>query len=966
MRIVVVGNGMVGQEFLRLIARKQPADWTVTVFGEERHRAYDRVSLSNYVDHGDAEQLALDSTSFFADNGFDAVLGDAVVTVNREAKYVQTQSGRVEHFDALVLATGSRPFVPPLDGVDAQGVFVYRTLDDLDAIRDYARCCRSGIVLGGGLLGLECANALRKLALSTRIVELAAHLMPAQVDRDAGAIIRTIIENQGYVVETNCSAKRVVVGDGRVKGLQCGDREFACDLLVISAGIVPESTLAREAGLRVGPRGGIDVDDQCRTSDPNIFAIGECARFESRCYGLVEPGYRMAQAAYGALTGNPQPFKHRAPSTKLKLAGANVAAIGAPAESDAETRSWQVTDRTGLKYAKVVVDAATERLQHCVLVGDVSAYDLLVVYYNERLPVSDAIVARALGGVEADSGELPDSAVLCSCKSLCKGDLTREIQRCESLDVKLLKANTGAGTGCGGCVPTLNSLIRQVRAKSGRVEEAVLCDHFPYSRKQLFQKMREHKLATFEEALTKLGKGNGCEVCQPAVASILTALTPHMVIDRDHVASQDFNDRFLANVQRDGTYSIVPRLPAGEVSPARLIALGKIAADFGLYVRITGGQRVAFFGARIEQLPLVWRRLVDEGFESGHTYGKALRTIKTCVGSNWCAWAVQDSTSLAIRLEERYKGLRSPHKTKAGVSGCVRDCAEAKIKDFGLVATDKGWNLVVAGNGGRDAATGKLLAQDVDQDTVVRYLDRLLMYYIRTGDHLARTVTWMNGLPGGIDHLREVLVEDKLGIAAELEEEMQAIVAGGRCEWAATLEDSTVLERFRHYVNAPGTDPTIVHIDERDQHRAATPEERRKLFVLSPTPTSTNWVDVADVGSLVINFGVNALVQGRDVAVFLLRSGRLLAIDNIDPIACSSVLSRGVVVERNGDTLVISPITRKAFSLTTGSCVEKPEYRVQTYKTRVQAGRVQVRLVPTLGTDQHKGPTPGVNPIAAN
>lgn len=944
MKIVVVGNGMVGQEFLRLVAKGKPQNWEVTVFGEERHRAYDRVSLSSYIDHGDAERLALDAKGFFDAHGIRAILGDAVVRVDREAKCVQSNSGRVEHYDALVLATGSRPFVPQIQGSDARGVFVYRTLDDLDAIREYAKQCRSGVVLGGGLLGLECANALRKLQLSTRIVELAGHLMPAQLDQEAGEIVRSILEAQGYLVEVGCAAQRVVVEHGRAVGLQTSGPILECDMVVVSAGIVPESSLARDAGLRVGPRGGVDIDDQARTSDPSIFAIGECARFEGRCYGLVEPGYRMARAAFDALSGQPSGFVHRAPATKLKLAGANVAAIGSPSH-ESEAHVWKLVDRSANRYAKVTVDAATNQLQHCILVGDVAAYDLLVVYYNERLPLSDASIARALGGGNAtESEELPDSAVLCSCKSLCKGDLAREIVKDQAITLNGLKATTGAGTGCGGCVPTLNTLIRQVRAKSGRAEEAVLCEHFPYSRKRLLQLMRERKLWTFDAALAELGSGNGCEVCQPAVSSILTALTPHTVIDKAHVAGQDFNDRFLANVQRDGTYSIVPRLPGGEVSPKRLIALGKIAEEFGLYVRVTGGQRVAFFGARIEQLPLVWRRLVDEGFESGHTYGKALRTIKTCVGSNWCAWAVQDSTSLAIRLEERYKGLRSPHKTKAGVSGCVRDCAEAKIKDFGLVATDKGWNLIVAGNGGRDAATGKLLAQDVDEDAIVRYLDRLLMYYIRTGDHLARTVTWMNGLPGGIEHLREVIVEDKLGIAQELEEEIQAIVAAAACEWAAALEDEAIHARFRHYVNAAGTDPTIIHLGERDQHRAASPEERRRRLTVLPAPKTTAWVDVANVGELVINFGVNALVQGRDVAVFLLRDGRCLAIDNVDPIACSSVLSRGLVVERGGDLLVVSPITRKAFSLTTGSCVDKPAFWVQTHRTRVHLGKVQVRL----------------------
>jgi nitrite reductase (NADH) large subunit len=341
-----------------------------------------------------------------------------------------------------------------------------------------------------------------------------------------------------------------------------------------------------------------------------------------------------------------------------------------------------------------------------------------------------------------------------------------------------------------------------------------------------FDLIRFHRHRSWSDVLAAHGRGRGCAVCRPVVASVLASLANGYILDGDQSAVQDSNDHVLANIQRNGSYSVVPRVPGGEITAAQLIALGEIARDFDLYTKITGGQRIDLFGARLEDLPAIWSRVLDAGMESGHAYGKALRTVKSCVGSTWCRYGVADSTTMAIFLEERYRGLRSPHKIKSAVSGCTRECAEAQSKDFGVIATERGWNLYVGGNGGKNPRHGDLLATDLDDETLVRTIDRFLMFYIRTADHLERTSTWLEKLDGGVSYLAGVVLEDSLGIAAELEADLAAHVDGYECEWRATLADEDRLARFVTFVNAPDEpDPEIVFIRERDQVRPARPDE---------------------------------------------------------------------------------------------------------------------------------------------
>jgi nitrite reductase (NADH) large subunit len=494
-------------------------------------------------------------------------------------------------------------------------------------------------------------------------------------------------------------------------------------------------------------------------------------------------------------------------STKLKLLGVEVAQFGA---MDGALDVTYMDPVAGV-YKKLFISDDAQTLLGGICVGDASPYTQLRPFVGKSLPASPSDLLFSGAGAQLD---LPDEAQVCSCNNVCAGDIRTAIADKGVTDVPGLKACTRAGTTCGSCVPMLKQLLE----KSGVEVSKALCEHFTYSRAELFDIVRVRGITTFSELITQHGQGRGCDICKPAVASILASLHNGHVLEGERATLQDTNDAFLANIQKNGTYSVVPRIPGGEITPEKLIVIGEVARDFGLYTKITGGQRIDLFGARVDQLPEIWRRLVDAGFESGHAYGKALRTVKSCVGSTWCRYGVQDSVGMAIALELRYRGLRSPHKLKSAVSGCARECAEARSKDFGIIATEQGWNLYVGGNGGFKPRHADLLANDLTTDELIRTIDRFLMFYIRTADRLQRTSTWLESLDGGLDYLREVIMEDSLGICADLDAQMERHTATYADEWAATLDDPEKLSRFVSFVNAPGVpDPSIVFSSERGQ-----------------------------------------------------------------------------------------------------------------------------------------------------
>ncbi|WP_374981419.1 nitrite reductase large subunit NirB [Pseudomonas solani] len=836
--LVVIGNGMVGHHCVeQLIERGALARYQVHVYGEERQRAYDRVHLSEYFAGKDAEALALGDAGLYARHGVHLHLGEAVLEIDRERREVVTATGR-QPYDRLVLATGSYPFVPPIPGAEGRSRLVYRTLDDLDGIREAAASARRGVVVGGGLLGLEAANALKSLGLEAHVVEFAPRLMPVQLDADGGAALRARIEALGVGVHLSRATQEIVVGEEYAYRMQFNDGEFLeTDLIVFSAGIRPQDALGRAAGLEVAPRGGVVIDNDCRTSDPAIFAIGECASWNGSVFGLVAPGYSMARNLAALLAGQPhEPFTGADMSTKLKLLGVDVGSIGDAHAATPGARSYRFIDEASASYRRLVVSADGQHVLGAVLVGDNSYYDTLLQYAQNgiKLPAEPSGLILPLGDAAPTLGAdaLPASATICSCHNVSKGAVCCAVDA-GCTDLGELKAQTKAATGCGGCSALLKQVFEHELSARGVAVDKSLCEHFAHTRQELYALVRVEGIQTFEELLARHGRGHtGCDTCKPAVGSILASCWNQSITDPALVPLQDTNDTFMANMQKNGTYSIVPRIAGGEITPDKLIVLGQVAKKYDLYTKITGGQRIDLFGAQLHELPDIWGELIAAGFETGHAYGKSLRTVKSCVGSTWCRYGVQDSVAMALHLENRYKGLRSPHKIKFAVSGCTRECAEAQSKDIGVIATEKGWNLYICGNGGMRPRHAELFATDLDDEGLVRAIDRVLMFYVRTADKLQRTSVWRESLEGGLDYLKAVILDDSLGLGAELEAQMQLVVDRYECEWANALKDPEKLKRFRTFVNDRRGDPDIHFVQERGQRR---PISARELHLIPVT-----------------------------------------------------------------------------------------------------------------------------------
>ncbi len=965
--IVVIGNGMVGQRFCeKLVALDFAQQYKITTFCEEPRAAYDRVGLTSFFAHRDAEKLMLAKMEWYHEHGVDLHIGDRANQIDRKKQIVRSDKGVEIAYDAVILATGSYPFVPKINGIHKVGVFVYRTIEDLEHIIAYGAKIKRAAIIGGGLLGLEAAKAVYDLGLETHIVECAPRLMPRQIDDAGSRILVRQIEALDVSVHLNKITEEVT-GNGVVNGMRFQDgSRLDVDMIVVSAGICPRDDLARECGLAVGKRGGIIVDDQLQTSDPAIYAIGEVVLHRDVVYGLVAPGYAMAETVATNLTGGNALFTGTDLSAKLKLLGVDVACFGNYEMGPEEAKPLVWEDPFDGKYKKLFFSPDGTHLLGGILVGDASDYGMLSIMAKSdaalpcrpyELVIGKSNSISSLGGIEG----MPNDAQICSCNNVTKETICKTIREQKLTAIGQVKEATKAGTGCGGCMPLVTDIFRAEMKAAGITVSTHMCEHFPYSRTEMFALIKTKELKTFDETITQYGKGIGCEICKPAIASILAALWNDNIMNREHQTLQDTNDRFMANMQRGGLYSVIPRVPGGEITPEKLIALGETARQFGLYSKITGGQRIDLFGAKVQDLPDIWEKLVNAGFESGHAYGKALRTIKSCVGTTWCRYGVQDSVAFAIRLENRYKGIRAPHKVKSAVSGCIRECAEAQGKDFGLVATERGYNLYVCGNGGAKPRHADLLAADIDEETAIKYIDRFMMYYIMTADKLTRTAVWIEKLEGGIEHLKDVIIKDKLGICAELEERIQFLVDSYRCEWAEAVNDPEKRKLFRQFVNTDETEPVIEVVMERDQPRPAywpteaiSLEQFNKLKEnLPPLPPPApgqlpNWVKVGNVSDFPHNGGATIKYGKSQIAVFHFSTwDKWYACQQMCPHKKAFVLSRGMIGDVNGVPKVACPLHKKNFSLVSGECLTGGDYSVQTFPAKVEGEEVFLDLPPT-------------------
>lgn len=875
-RIVVVGLGMVGISFIEKVMKLdvKRREYDVIVIGEEPHLAYNRVGLTSFFQHRQVENLYLNPASWYASmpqGSLNYHLNTLVTSIDPEKKTVETSQGQTVPYDVLVLATGSDAVLPRhTPGHDAKGVFVYRTIDDLEKLIAFAatRKGTTGAVVGGGLLGLEAAKAMMDLEDfgKVKLIERNRWVLSRQLDGDAGGMVVEQVQALGLDVLLSKRVGKIRTDeDNNVTGVTFEDGEsMDCSCICFAIGIRARDEIARKAGLKCADRGGgIVVAPDLSTSVPDIYAIGECASWENQTFGLIAPGIEMADVLAFNLTQakahSPRSFKRPDLSTKLKLLGVEVASFGdffadrdgpkqlpavrhgAGKETPAEAKQDRVKRLTDgpppapvkaltykdpfqQVYKKYLFTMDGKYLLGGMMIGDTKDYVKLVpMVKNQKAletPPAEFIIGASKG--DDDTDDLADDTQICSCHNVLKGDVVKSVKDGTCKSIGDVKACTKAGTGCGGCMPLVQTIYNKTMTSMGQEVKNNLCPHFDYSRADLFNIIYVKKLQTFPEIMAQCGKDPnsvGCEVCKPTVGSITASLFNKHIMDKDRRGLQDTNDRFLANIQRNGTFSVVPRVSGGEITPDRLIVIGTVAKKYGLYCKITGGQRIDMFGAKKQDLPAIWQELIDGGMESGHAYAKSLRTVKSCVGTTWCRFGIGDSVGMAVRLEERYKSIRSPHKIKGGVSGCVRECAEAQNKDFGLIATEKGYNLFVGGNGGANPRHSEILAKDVPPDDVVPILDRYLAFYIRTADKLQRTARWVENLPGGIGYLREVVLEDKLGICAELEKQMEELVGSFFCEWTEVLKDPERMKLFNQFANTKDTVDTMDKVEDREQHR---------------------------------------------------------------------------------------------------------------------------------------------------
>ena len=946
--MAVVGHGMVGHHFLeQLVARELHLRYHIVVYGEEPQVAYDRVHLSDYFTGKTHADLSLVSDGFFERHGIELRSNCEVVAIDRQRRALRDADGNELAWDKLVLATGSFPFVPPIPGHQLSRCFVYRTLADLNAISACAPQATRGVVIGGGLLGLEAANALKQLGLETHVVEFAPRLMAVQLDEGGAQMLRRKIEALGVRVHTGKQTQSIVSGDDGRLQLSFADGEtLTSDLVLFSAGIRPRDQLARAAGLALGERGGIRINDHCQTSDDAIYAIGECALWNDQIFGLVAPGYQMARVLADQLAGEDAAFSGADMSTKLKLLGVEVASFGDAQGRTAGSQSYHWTHGPKEIYKKLVVSADGKRLLGGVLVGDSADYATLLQMMLNNMPLPaepETLILPSLAGAPSGASgvaALPDRAQICSCHNVSKGDICAAVSNgCG--DMASLKSCTKAATGCGGCAALVKQVMEQQLESQGVEVNREICEHFPWSRQALYHLIRVGEIKTFDALLAQHGRGHGCEICKPLAASLFASCWNDYLLQPQHLPLQDTNDRYFANIQKDGTYSVVPRVAAGEITPQGLIAIGEVAARFNLYTKITGGQRIDLFGARLDQLPAIWQALVAAGFETGHAYGKSLRTVKSCVGSTWCRYGVQDSTRFAIDLENRYKGLRAPHKIKMAVSGCTRECAEAQSKDIGVIATDKGWNLYVCGNGGMKPRHADLFASDLDDQTLIRYVDRILMFYVRTADRLQRTSVWMDNMEGGLDYLRQVVIDDSLGIAAQLEQEMQQVVESYQCEWQTTLQDAARLKLFTPTINSTQPDETLHYAAVRGQRVPVPAATRIPLISLPAEP----WSAICALDEVPLNAGLGARLGNQRIALFRFGDD-LYALEDIEPGTRASVLSRGLLGDVQGEPVVISPLYKQRFRLRDGQCLDNPALQLRCWPVKLEQGTIWVANQP--------------------
>ena len=777
-RLVVVGNGMAGVACVEQILKHRP-DFEITIFGDETHANYNRILLSMVLaGEKSAEDIVLNDIDWYQNNGIRARLGVRVEHIDRAERLAIDADGGVTAFDKLILATGSSAFIPPIPGVDKKNVHVFRTLDDARALVTKAyQGCRA-VVIGGGLLGLEAARGLQLRGCEVTVVHLLETLMERQLDPAGGALLRRKIEDLGIRVLLP-KQTQTLFGNGRVDGLRfASGEEIAADLVVIAAGIKPNAELGRKAGLEV--RRGIVVDDYMQTSDPNVFAVGECTEHRGQTFGLVAPLMEQGKVLAAAITGNRGPvFTGAAPAAKLKIMGVEIFSAGSIDDSAPGVETVRYEDPSLGIYKKLLVK--DNRLHGVILVGDASDERRYTQWLREATDLAPHRRHLLFPPPAPDAGlevaEMADGEVICGCNGVSKGEIIQAIHQHGINTLDQLKERTRASSSCGSCTSLCQQLLRAVAPEFQEETRTTLCSCVPFSYEQLREIVRGQQLKSVQEVLNVYGNRTGCEVCKPALSYMLDMLWcgGH---DEDRSA-RFINDRVHANIQKDGTFSVVPRMRGGVTSPDELRRIADVAERYNVrMVKVTGSQRIDLLGVKKADLPSIW---ADLGMASGQAYTKGVRMVKTCVGTEFCRFGVQDSTRAGIELERRLENLFTPHKVKMGAVGCPRNCAEATVKDIGMVGQDGSWQVVVGGAAGKSVRKADLLITVETTEEALDACELFFQYYRENGNYLERTYDFVERL--GIEKIRKETVYAPEGEKQKLRNRLQRSKAIAKDAW---------------------------------------------------------------------------------------------------------------------------------------------------------------------------------------
>jgi nitrite reductase (NADH) large subunit len=772
-RLVIIGNGMAGARLIEDIIAVDPHhDFDISIFGDEPYGNYNRILLSNVLNGSqDPSEIFLNPLAWYAENNVTFHAGKRVTHIDRDKKTV-TASDITEEYDILVFATGSRPFVPPIPGTSQHGVFVFRTIDDCRFIADYAQQCKTAVVIGGGLLGLEAAKGLMTHNVAVTIVEMGPWLMGVQLDEAGGKVLQQTIEGMGLTALTSASTKEFVGDDhNTVTGVKFADGTILpADMVVISAGIRPNKELAQEFGISCDR--AILVDDTMVTNDPSIYAVGECAQHRGMVYGLVAPIWEQTKVLAQRLTFRKPDAAYTGSklATKLKVMGVELASMGRVSDVKPTDEVVTFAEPGRQVYWKAIVREG-KVVAGCLL-GDLGPSDELIDYFMTEKPAPQRRLELFFGagtktqGQEFSLADMPDTKQICDCNGVCKGTIVKAIQSGKTTVPGVGKA-TRAGTGCGSCKKMIAGLIEAVNGElKADPSESWYVPAVPLDKPTLVDTVKQRGLKSVSAVLRELGTADD-EKSKNGLASMLKSLWGKEYIDeRD---ARYINDRVHANIQNDGTFSVIPRMYGGVTTADDLIKIGEVAKKYAVrMVKVTGGQRIDLLGIKKDDLPGVW---ADLGMPSGYAYTKALRTVKTCVGSEFCRYGTNDSTALGIALEKTYQGFEFPAKVKLGVSGCPRNCAESTVKDVGVVATEGGdWEVLVGGAAGAHVRRTELLARVKTQDEAIQLIGRFLIYYRDNAKWIERTYDFVPRI--GIARLREIIVDDCLGIGTQLDQEV--------------------------------------------------------------------------------------------------------------------------------------------------------------------------------------------------